>query len=286
MGRRGQGVPRLPVAAWPSPRSATPTPRSPTRSPSRPGRLLHVSNLFGTDASGPRWPPPSTASSATVSRSAARCSSATRGAEANECAIKLARKCGGPRPPRRRQRLRLLPRPHARHAPRHRPAGQARGVPAAARGLPARRLAATSTPSRRASTRRSPRCCSSRCRARAASTRPRPSTSRACGGCATSAASCSWSTRCRPASAAPARGSASSTSACVPDVVTMAKALGNGVPIGACWARAEVAGAFEPGDHATTFGGQPLAAAAARAVLGDHGGRGRPGRGRGARAPG
>ena len=52
-----------------------------------------------------------------------------------------------------------------------------------------------------------------------------------------------------------------------PDVVTMAKALGNGVPIGACWARADVAGVFQPGDHATTFGGQPLATAAARAVL-------------------
>jgi acetylornithine/N-succinyldiaminopimelate aminotransferase len=52
-----------------------------------------------------------------------------------------------------------------------------------------------------------------------------------------------------------------------PDVVTMAKALGNGVPIGACWARPEVSAVFEPGDHATTFGGQPLAAAAARAVL-------------------
>jgi predicted acetylornithine/succinylornithine family transaminase len=52
-----------------------------------------------------------------------------------------------------------------------------------------------------------------------------------------------------------------------PDVVTMAKALGNGVPIGACWARADVAGVFEPGDHATTYGGQPLATAAARAVL-------------------
>jgi predicted acetylornithine/succinylornithine family transaminase len=52
-----------------------------------------------------------------------------------------------------------------------------------------------------------------------------------------------------------------------PDVVTMAKALGNGVPIGACWARAEIADAFKPGDHATTFGGQPLATAAARAVL-------------------
>ena len=53
----------------------------------------------------------------------------------------------------------------------------------------------------------------------------------------------------------------------VPDVVTMAKALGNGVPIGACWARDEVADAFQPGDHATTYGGQPLAASAARAVL-------------------
>ncbi|MHB8682060.1 MAG: aspartate aminotransferase family protein [Acidimicrobiales bacterium] len=52
-----------------------------------------------------------------------------------------------------------------------------------------------------------------------------------------------------------------------PDVVTMAKALGNGVPIGACWARAEVAAAFGPGDHASTFGGQPLATSAAQAVL-------------------
>jgi acetylornithine/N-succinyldiaminopimelate aminotransferase len=52
-----------------------------------------------------------------------------------------------------------------------------------------------------------------------------------------------------------------------PDVVTLAKALGNGMPIGACWARDEVASAFVPGDHGTTFGGQPLAAAAARATL-------------------
>jgi acetylornithine/N-succinyldiaminopimelate aminotransferase len=52
-----------------------------------------------------------------------------------------------------------------------------------------------------------------------------------------------------------------------PDVVTMAKALGNGFPIGACWARAGVAAAFRPGDHATTFGGQPLATRAALAVL-------------------
>ena len=55
--------------------------------------------------------------------------------------------------------------------------------------------------------------------------------------------------------------------ACGPTSSRMAKALGNGVPIGACWARADVAAAFAPGDHATTFGGQPLAARAALAVL-------------------
>ncbi|MGP8208114.1 MAG: acetylornithine/succinylornithine family transaminase [Acidimicrobiales bacterium] len=52
-----------------------------------------------------------------------------------------------------------------------------------------------------------------------------------------------------------------------PDVVTVAKALGNGVPIGACWAASVVASAFVAGDHASTFGGQPLAASAARATL-------------------
>ena len=53
----------------------------------------------------------------------------------------------------------------------------------------------------------------------------------------------------------------------LPDVVSMAKALGNGMPIGACWAKREVASAFQPGDHATTCGGQPMAPSAARAVL-------------------
>jgi acetylornithine/N-succinyldiaminopimelate aminotransferase len=52
-----------------------------------------------------------------------------------------------------------------------------------------------------------------------------------------------------------------------PDVVTMAKALGNGVPIGACWASEPVASAFQPGDHGSTFGGQPLACAAALETL-------------------
>jgi predicted acetylornithine/succinylornithine family transaminase len=53
----------------------------------------------------------------------------------------------------------------------------------------------------------------------------------------------------------------------VPDVVTLAKALGGGLPIGACIAREDVADAFKPGDHATTFGGGPIPCAAALAVL-------------------
>ncbi|HSO94433.1 MAG TPA: acetylornithine transaminase [Acidimicrobiia bacterium] len=52
-----------------------------------------------------------------------------------------------------------------------------------------------------------------------------------------------------------------------PDVVTLAKALGNGVPIGACWAHGDASTTLVPGDHASTFGGQPLAARAALAVL-------------------
>jgi acetylornithine/N-succinyldiaminopimelate aminotransferase len=52
-----------------------------------------------------------------------------------------------------------------------------------------------------------------------------------------------------------------------PDVITLAKALGNGVPIGACLARGKAAEMMQPGSHGTTFGGNPLACSAALAVL-------------------
>ena len=52
-----------------------------------------------------------------------------------------------------------------------------------------------------------------------------------------------------------------------PDIVTLAKGLGGGVPIGAVLASEKVAGAFAPGDHGSTFGGNPLASAAGNAVL-------------------
>lgn len=53
----------------------------------------------------------------------------------------------------------------------------------------------------------------------------------------------------------------------VPDILTMAKALGNGLPIGAMMTRADIAAAFTPGTHASTFGGNPVASAAAVATL-------------------
>ena len=52
-----------------------------------------------------------------------------------------------------------------------------------------------------------------------------------------------------------------------PDVITLAKGLGNGVPIGACLARGQAAELFQPGQHGSTYGGNPLVCAAALAVI-------------------
>ncbi|HID28852.1 MAG TPA: aminotransferase class III-fold pyridoxal phosphate-dependent enzyme, partial [Desulfobacterales bacterium] len=55
--------------------------------------------------------------------------------------------------------------------------------------------------------------------------------------------------------------------AMTPDIMTLAKALANGLPIGAMMAQEEVAASFTPGSHASTFGGTPLVATAALTVL-------------------
>ncbi len=52
-----------------------------------------------------------------------------------------------------------------------------------------------------------------------------------------------------------------------PDIMTLAKALGNGLPIGAMLAKEELSSVFGPGSHATTFGGTPLVTAVAEAVI-------------------
>jgi acetylornithine aminotransferase len=53
----------------------------------------------------------------------------------------------------------------------------------------------------------------------------------------------------------------------LPDVMTLAKGLGSGVPIGACLAAGKAAGTFQPGNHGSTFGGNPLACTAGLATL-------------------
>jgi len=52
-----------------------------------------------------------------------------------------------------------------------------------------------------------------------------------------------------------------------PDIMTLAKALGNGVPVGACLANEKTATAMQPGNHGSTFGGNPLACATAACVI-------------------
>ena len=52
-----------------------------------------------------------------------------------------------------------------------------------------------------------------------------------------------------------------------PDVVTLAKAMGNGMPVGACWARRDVAAVFQPGDHGSTYSGTAIATSAVVAVI-------------------
>ena len=89
-------------------------------------------------------------------------------------------------------------------------------------------------------------------------------------GSPTSTARCSGSTRSRPAWAAPARGSPTTPAAGTPapDIVTVAKGLGGGFPIGACIGLGAAGDLLQPGNHGTTFGGNPVACAAALAVIG------------------
>ena len=155
LGRPGPQATSTSCPASRSRASATATRRWPTRSPSRPARCCTcrtcsapqpgpqvartLDRLLGVGQPG--WPAEGTRGQVFF------CNSGGRGQRVRPQARPEVRRPG---PARRRERVRLLPRPHARHAPRHRPAGQARGVPAAARGLPPRRLGRPRRPRARA----------------------------------------------------------------------------------------------------------------------------------------
>ena len=135
VGRRRPGVPRLPVRA----RRHEPRPRAPggRRGAGRAGAARSSTcRTCSAPSTAGRWPRPSTGCSAAAGRS----SSPTRGPRPTSARSSWPGKFGRPRSPRRGERARLVPRPDARHAPRHRPAREARALPAAPRGLPPRRL--------------------------------------------------------------------------------------------------------------------------------------------------
>ena len=127
-----------------------------------------------------------------------------------------------------------LPRPHHGRAVGHAAGGQAGAVRAAGARLQGRAPRRRRGAGRRRRRRTPPPCCSSPSRARAASTRcptrrwPPPARP------ATSTAPCSSSTRSSAAWAAPATGGPGSAPGVRPDVMTVAKGLGGGLPIGAC----------------------------------------------------
>ena len=181
------------------------------------------------------------------------------GAEANECAIKLVRKhAHGARHRRARDRRPRgrLPRPHARRARGDAEARRARTCSGRSRGAsspcprddPEALRAAVGE--RTAAVMLEPIQGEAGVfldrRRRPASRRARP---------ATRPARCSSSTRSRPGWAGPGRCGPTSSSPVRPDVITAAKALGGGLPVGACVTAPELGEVLERGDHGSTFAG-------------------------------
>ncbi len=122
---------------------------------------------------------------------------------------------------------------------------------------------ATSRRRARPSTTAPPRSSSSRSRPRAASTCRRPVTCRSCSALCADRGALLIFDEVQTGVGRTGTFFAYEKEGVVPDVITLAKGLAGGVPMGAMAATEEVGKAFEPGTHASTFGGNPLASAAA-----------------------
>ena len=191
------------------------------------------------------------------------------GAEANEAALKLARLHGH----RRQAQPQIVVMENGFHgrtlatlSATGNPAKQRASSPCCRVFCACRMTISPPCASWRNSVTTSSPCCWSRCRARAASASPAPIT---CGTCAL----CDrhgWLLMLDEIQAGMGRTGAwfgHQHAGIAPDVMTLAKALGNGFPIGACLARGPAADLFSPGQHGSTFGGNPLACRVACTVL-------------------
>jgi hypothetical protein len=252
--------PASPSRPW-----GTPTRRSPLRSPRRPARSStpRTCSTPRGRSSSPSGSRPTSAGRWAGVLLQLRGGGERGGAEARASPRQAAARGQG----RGRRAHRQLPRPHLGRAARHGQPGEAHPVPAA-RGVgdprPPRRPGGARRRRRRAHLRGPRRGRPGRGRR---PPRPRRGPPRRPG-------------RLRPRRGpAPRRRGADGhrparawygwqTTPVIPDVVSVAKALANGLPIGGIVARGAAAEAFGPGDHATTFGGGPVVCAAALAVLG------------------
>ncbi len=186
------------------------------------------------------------------------------GTEANEAALKLTRRTGRTHwsPPRAPSTA--APWARSRSPPRPPTASRSSRCPATS---PSSR---TATPRRwlRPSPTRRPRWCSSRCRARPEwSSRP-TATSPTRARITTAHGALLWLDEVQTGIGRTGPWfAAAPTPQVAPDVVTVAKGLGGGIPIGACLGLGAAADLLQPGNHGTTFGGNPVACAAALAVL-------------------
>ena len=183
-----------------------------------------------------------------------------------------------------------LPRTHHGRARAHVEGGLPRRRSSPCPATSAGSRTATPPRSRPRSTTQWPPCCSSRSRARPASSIPPDDYLPAARRIATEHGALLWLDEVQTGIGRTGEWFAHLSSGVTPDLVTVAKGLGGGIPIGACIGLGDAGTLLQPGNHGTTFGGNPVATAAALAVISDDRGRGlaraRPRRRRAASAPG
>ena len=230
------------------------------------GELIHIDNTFYSEPQG------RLAQLLSERAFGGKCFFCNSGAEANEAALKLARLHTAKEKYKFITVRGQLPRPDLRDRDRHGPAEVPRGLPAAAAGLRLRPVQRRRGRWRRRSPTRWPPSWSSRSRARAASTSPTPEYLQAIRQLCDEHGALMILDEVQTGMGRTGKWFGYQHFDVEPDIITLAKALGGGVAIGAMMAKPEIAACLVPGKHASTFGGNSLACAAG--IADDRGHRG------------